>query len=237
MGNRGVLLVDLVAPSDASLGAQLAQCGFTVRSAKEIESARSLLSRYPALLMVVRAGNPSSIDFEDLVRAADGIPVVVVSTVGDEDSIVRFLETGAETVLLSPISRRELAARLRSLLRSRDGSVTTSIGRHTKPIRVDNLGIDLDARAVTKDERHLPLTPTEFRLLKTLARQAGQVVTHADLLSEVWGKEWIDSPANLRLYVRYLRRKIEEDHRRPRLLLNERGVGYRLAGKAMSVTG
>lgn len=232
MGQHVILLDSADAPG-IRLDAQLAQCGFVVHTASDINSAVRLLRSHAPALVVIRIEDVAAIDLCQLLRMQSSDPVVAVCDRRDEELIVRCLEAGVDRVLVAPLSRRELAARIGAALGCRNGSPPAE----PRPYHVGDLVIDPDAHVVTKDGHCLSLTPTEFRLLVALARRAGEVVSHADLLSEVWGATYMESPEHLRLYIRYLRRKLKDGESRPRLLLNQRGVGYKLAVEVGSTNG
>jgi two-component system KDP operon response regulator KdpE len=158
------------------------------------------------------------------LRSWSSVPVIVLSVRSSEAEKVRLLELGADDYVVKPFGMAELLARARAALRRHvRGTALESV------VTVDRLKIDLAARAVFLDEQRLPLTPKEYRLLQMLAQHAGNVVTHQQLLKDVWGRPHLDDTHYMRIFVRKLRRKIEADPNRPRILLTELGVGYRLA--------
>jgi two-component system KDP operon response regulator KdpE len=138
---------------------------------------------------------------------------------------IRVLDEGADDYLTKPFSVAELLARIRVALRHRGTSVAASVTLHA----LEDLRVDLQAHTVQRDGQSLHLTPTEFKLLARLVRSAGRVVTHRQLLADVWGPEFTEHTHYLRLYMAQLRAKIERDPAEPRHLLTETGVGYRLA--------
>ncbi len=152
-------------------------------------------------------------------------PVIVISARPGEDQKVQLLDAGADDYLIKPFSLAELLARMRVALRHR--------GKLTRPatLRYEHAGVavDLHAHHVHRDGTEVHLTPTEYRLLARLVRNAGQVVTHRQLLNDVWGPEYTEHTHYLRLYMGQLRAKLEAEPADPRLLLTEPGVGYRLA--------
>ena len=154
------------------------------------------------------------------------LPIVVCSRNASERDIVRAFESGADDYLVLPIHPRELGARLRAVLRRSAGWPTT---QQAQPVLVaGEFEIHLDSQRVFRRGKPIELTPIEFRLLESLMRRPGQLVTHSQLLAEVWGPQYVDSRNYLRLYIQYLRTKVEDDPREPSVLLNEWGVGYRL---------
>jgi len=148
----------------------------------------------------------------------------VISARESDGQKVRLLDAGADDYLVKPFSIRELLARMRVGLRHRGTSVQPAVTRHC----VGALNIDLGTREVTLAGQPVHLTPTEFNLLARLVRSAGQVVTHRQLLLDVWGAEFTEHTHYLRLYMGQLRAKLEENPADPQLLMNEPGVGYRI---------
>jgi two-component system KDP operon response regulator KdpE len=147
---------------------------------------------------------------------------VVVSAVGDEREKVRALDAGADDYVTKPFGSEELAARLRAVLRR------VSDNGNEPAIEVGDLVIDLADRRVRRGDEHIHLTPIEFDLLRVLAQNRGRLVTHKQLLHEVWGPAYGDETHYLRVHVAHIRRKLELDPARPRYIITEPGVGYRL---------
>ena len=158
------------------------------------------------------------------VREWSRLPVVVLSALGDEEVKVRALDQGADDYVTKPFSAPELLARMRSALRR--ASVDTAPSEPV--IRADEVEIDLARRLVTRAGREVHLTPTEYDLLRVLARQAGRVITHGHLLRSVMGRGYEDATGTLRVHMASLRKKLEADPARPRLIVTEPGIGYRL---------
>ncbi len=156
-------------------------------------------------------------------------PVIVISAREQERDKVNALDAGADDYLTKPFSAGELMARIRVALRHAAGM---RAGEKEPVFVLQNLRIDLSMRQVFVDEREIHLTPIEYKLLITLARHAGKVITHRQLLKEVWGPAHVDEVQYLRVYMTQLRHKLETDPTRPRFLLNEPGVGYRLKYEA-----
>jgi two-component system KDP operon response regulator KdpE len=152
-------------------------------------------------------------------------PIIVISAREQEQDKVKALDAGADDYLTKPFNAGELLARIRVALRHalRDRS-----GRHEPVFVLDNLRVDLAQRQVFLDDKEVHLTPIEYKLLTVLIRHAGKVITHRQLLTEVWGPAHADEVQYLRVYMTQLRHKLEADPARPRFFLNEPGVGYRL---------
>ena len=201
--------------------------GFDVQTAVSVSEATALLLHSPPDIMVVDLGLPDG-DGSVLVHAArqhHSFPILVVSARHQEAQKIQLLDAGADDYLTKPFSVAELLARIRVALRHRGTTVAAAVTVHV----LDDLRVDLALHAVQCRGQTLHLTPTEFKLLARLVRSAGRVVTHRQLLTDVWGAEFTDHTHYLRLYMGQLRAKIEVDPAEPRHLLTETGVGYRLA--------
>jgi two-component system KDP operon response regulator KdpE len=199
--------------------------GFLVLDAANAADALRVASLQPFDLMILDLALPDLDGSEVLqrLRAWSSAPVIVLSVRASEAEKVRLLELGADDYVVKPFGMAELLARARaSLRRHRRGASGESV------VKVERLQIDFASRTVTLDDTRLTLTPKEYRLLQVLAQHAGNVVTHQHLLKEVWGLPHMHDTHYLRIFVRKLRQKIEADPNRPRILLTELGVGYRL---------
>jgi two-component system KDP operon response regulator KdpE len=159
-----------------------------------------------------------------IIRETSNVPVIMLTAKGEEDDRVRGLELGADDYVTKPFSPRELVSRVRAVLRRTE---TTGVSTHGL-IEVDErLKLDFERREIWVDGELVKLRPTEYRLLYHLVQNAGWVVTHDQILAKVWGYEYRDEPHYVRLYINYLRKKLEEDPANPKYILAERGVGYR----------
>jgi two-component system KDP operon response regulator KdpE len=155
------------------------------------------------------------------LRAWSTVPVIMLSVVGDESEKVAALDAGADDYVTKPFGVDELLARLRAALRRVDGD--------SEPVReVGEIRVDLAGREVSFGGRPVQLTPHEFKLLSLLVRNEGKLLTHKAILEEVWGHAYADESHYLHVYVSQLRRKLEPESSRPRYILTEPGVGYRL---------
>ncbi len=222
-----VLVVEDDREIRALLQSSLSVEGFAVQTAVTLSEATALLRHDPPDLVVLDLGLPDG-DGVQLVRElrqTRSTPVIVVSARHQEAQKIELLDAGADDYLGKPFSVAELLARMRVALRHRGTSLAAAVTLH----ELDGLRVDLAARVVQVNGAALHLTPTEFKLLARLVRSAGRVVTHRQLLSDVWGPEYTDHTHYLRLYMGQLRAKIERDPAEPRHLLTETGVGYRLA--------
>jgi two-component system KDP operon response regulator KdpE len=157
------------------------------------------------------------------LREFTQVPIIVLSARGREEDKVGALDAGADDYVTKPFGMNELLARVRVALRHLEGR-----GPDDPVLELGALTIDLARREVTRGGEALKLTPIEYRLLTTLARHAGKVLTHRQLLKEVWGPAHVEDTHYLRVYMAQLRRKVEGDPSNPQLLLTEPGVGYRM---------
>lgn len=159
------------------------------------------------------------------IRRSASTPIIVISARGQEHDKVTALDLGADDYLTKPFAASELLARIRVALRH----AALPPGSQPQPVyQSGELRVDLVRRQVFRGDEEVHLTPTEYKLLAALIRQAGRVITHRQLLQEVWGANYADQSHYLRVYMAQLRHKLERDATRPRLLLTEPGVGYRL---------
>ncbi len=159
-----------------------------------------------------------------MIRENNNVPVIMLTAKGEEEDRVRGLEMGADDYITKPFSPRELVSRVRAVLRR-----TEIVGGSTHGlIEVDDrLKIDFDRHEIWVDDQLVKLRPTEYRLLYHLVQNAGWVLTHDQILTKVWGYEYRDEPHYVRLYINYLRQKLEKDPSNPKYILTERGIGYR----------
>jgi two-component system KDP operon response regulator KdpE len=225
-----VLVCDLGEPQDGELTARLSHCGFVVERVSDVEGSLAGLYSRPASAVMIRVSDGAARDLCRSLRRLSDVPIVVLCARADEGLVVSYLESGADRVLSGSPSRRELQARIGAVIAGRRLE-----GRGAPGPRVCTAGdlrIEAKGHKVHRNGHALSLTPTEFRLLFALARRGGGIVTHRELLAEAWGAEGSPSPESLRHYIRYLRQKLGDSSRRSRLILNHRGVGYRLVTDA-----
>lgn len=226
----GVLLVEDDRELRDTLRETLQVEGYRVAAAASLADARALLAHAPADagidLVLLDLGLPDGEGATLLaeLRRQSATAVLVISARMDEGPKVQLLDAGADDYLIKPFSLAELLARMRVALRHRGRTAQPAILRY----RLAGVYIDLAARRVQRDSQDVHLTPTEYRLLARLVRQAGSVVTHRQLLVDVWGPEFSHHTHYLRLYMAQLRAKLETDPADPQLLITEPGVGYRL---------
>jgi len=201
--------------------------GFEVQTAVTLSEAMALLQHSPPDVIVLDLGLPDGdgLQLVQAVRQQRSVPIIVVSARHQEAQKIALLDAGADDYLTKPFSVGELLARIRVALRHRGTALSAAVTEHA----LDDLRIDLAAHTVSRGGEPVHLTPTEFKLLARLVRSAGKVVTHRQLLANVWGPEYTEHTHYLRLYMGQLRAKIERNPAEPRHLLTETGVGYRLA--------
>jgi two-component system KDP operon response regulator KdpE len=200
--------------------------GYSVNEAENGREAIRAATLRPTDLIILDLALPDLDGSQVLerIRSWSNVPVIILSVKSSEMEKVRLFELGADDYVTKPFGMAELLARSKVVLRRKARATTGD-----SVIRIDNLKIDLAARNVFLGDERLTLTPKEYRLLQILAQYPGNVVTHQELLKEIWGLPHINDTHYLRIVVRKLRQKIEADSNRPRILLTELGVGYRLA--------
>jgi DNA-binding response OmpR family regulator len=224
--DRKILVVDDEERMVRFIRLNLEHDGFRVIEAfngnQAINKARSNLP--DLVLLDVMMPDLDGFEVLRVLREVSSVPVIMLTAKGEEEDRVRGLELGADDYITKPFSPRELVSRVRAVLRRTETATSTTHGL----IEVDDrLKIDFDRREVWVDGKLVKLRPTEYRLLYHLVQNAGWVITHDQLLAKVWGYEYRDEPHYVRLYINYLRKKLEEDPTNPKYILTERGIGYR----------
>ena len=184
---------------------------------------RSLVAHDVSLVLLDVDHSEDNHAFFGSLNDVCNVPVMVRGAMTDAESVVRYLESGAVDFVSQTTSFPVISAKVQSLLRS-----TGSNGSAPARIEVGDVTIDVRSRTVSKGAREISLTPLEYRLLKELAVNIGRPCGRKDLLRSVWGEDFTDCSHYLRIYVGYLRQKLEDDPRRPRMLLTNWGFGYRL---------
>ncbi len=158
------------------------------------------------------------------IRNFSDIPVIILTVRGEETDKVRGLELGADDYIVKPFSHMEFLARVKAVLRR---SHLPELKGAIAPFVTPKLSIDFATRTVIKNNQKIKLTPTEFNLLQYLVRNEGKTLSHRTLLEKVWGEEYTDATDYLKVYIQRLREKLEDDPANPKILLSERGVGYK----------
>jgi two-component system KDP operon response regulator KdpE len=190
-----------------------------------LEALEKLRDALPDLI-VLDVSMPEMDGFEALrhIREVSTVPVIMLTVRQGETDKIRGLDLGADDYLAKPFSPPELLSRIRALLRR---SLMAPPARKTRIVVDDDLTIDFSRHEVIVRGEKVVLRPTEYRLLYHLVSNAGRLLTHETLLSKVWGHEYRDESHYLRLYITYLRQKLEKDPAHPKYILTERGLGYR----------
>lgn len=218
-----VLVVDDEPPIRKLLRMGLATANYHILEAPNAKTALGLLSENPDLV-ILDLGLPD-MDGHELLRTirsrAENVPIVVLSSRGDEAGKVRALDYGADDYVTKPFGMDELLARLRAALRHQ-----LQVHGERPVFRVGDLSVDLVRRIVKVGDKDIKLSPKEYDLLRLLVQHAGKVLTHKFLLRELWDD--LTDAQYLRVYVRQLRQKIEADPERPQFIQTETGIGYRL---------
>ncbi|MBR1166058.1 response regulator [Bradyrhizobium liaoningense] len=218
-----VLVIDDEPPIRKLLRMGLTTQGYDILEAPNGKTALEKLDEEPALI-ILDLGLPDVQGHELLrtIRARnEGVPIVVLSSRGDEAGKVQALDLGADDYLTKPFGMEELLARLRAALRHQ-----LQVKGERPVFRTGDLSVDLVRRIVKIGDRDVKLSPKEYDLLRVLVQHSGKVLTHRFLLKELWDE--LTDAQYLRVYVRQLRQKIEADPERPQYVLTETGIGYRL---------
>lgn len=204
--------------------------GYEVLIALDDQEAHYYISKTEIGLFVINLDfetiNINGLAIVNMIREKSQAPIIVLSAVGSEDLKIQALDHGADDYLVMPFGMGEFLARVRSGLR-RWQTQLAGTTNESKVIVSQNLLIDVAARQVRVDGETVHLTPTEYDLLYYLAKNSGKVMTHRELLQEVWGSEYGDEREYLRVFISQVRRKIEDDPVRPEYILTVPGIGYR----------
>ena len=219
-----VLVIDDETQIRRLLRVSLEKQGYEVHEASDGEDGlRMVMGKKPDVVLL-DLGLPDKDGLEVLagIRSWSSVPVIVVSVRNAEEEIVKLLDAGADDYLIKPFNTGELIARMKVALRHR-----TPL--EAQPVFVSGrLAVDLQERAVSVASQPVKLTPTEYAILRLLVQHAGRIITHGQILREVWGPNAEQDTNYLRVYITGLRKKIEADPHMPKLILTEPGVGYRL---------
>ncbi len=204
----------------------LEQDGFQVDEALTGREGLDKLRTFMPDLILLDIMLPDLDGFEllKMIREINTVPVIMLTAKGEEEDKVRGLELGADDYITKPFSPRELVSRVKAVLRRIE---STSMSTEEMIQVDDRLKIDFNRREIWVEGKLVKLRPTEYRLLYHLVQNAGWVLTYDQILSRVWGYEYRDEPHYVRLYINYLRQKLEKDPSNPKYSLTERGVGYR----------
>ena len=225
-GKTHILIVDDEAQIRKFLRSTLTSHEYQVSEAEKCSDAVKLLTTHPPDLMLLDLGLPDG-DGLDVIKELRGwsqLPVIVLSARGQEQDKVTALELGADDYLTKPFGAAELLARIGVALRH----ALNNGNQQEQLFSSQGLVVDLAKRLVMVDGQEIKLTPTEYKLLCTMVKYAGKVVTHGQLLREVWGKHSTEQGHYLRIYMQHVRQKLGDDALNPRFLVTETGIGYRL---------
>jgi two-component system KDP operon response regulator KdpE len=222
---RRILVVDDEERMVRFIRMNLEHDGFQVMEAFNGKQAIDKLRDTPDLILLdVMMPDIDGFEVLETIREVSNVPVIMLTAKGEENDRIRGLELGADDYITKPFSPRELVGRVKAVLRRTEGIS----GSMHELIEVDDrLKIDFDRREIWLEGKLVKLRPTEYRLLYHLVQNAGWVVSHDQLLQKVWGYEYRDVRHYVRLYINYLRQKLEKDPADPKYILTERGVGYR----------
>ena len=224
--NQKILVVDDEERMARFIRLNLEHDGFQVVEAyRGQEAMEKLRTTLPDLILLdIMMPDMDGFEVLKIVREVSDVPVIMLTAKGEEDDKVKGLELGADDYITKPFSPRELVSRIKAVLRRSEIQGESS----AEVIQVDDrLKIDFNRREIWVLDKLVNLRPTEYRLLYHLVQNAGWVLTYDQILSRVWGYEYRDEPHYVRLYVNYLRQKLEEDPTNPKYILTERGIGYR----------
>jgi two-component system KDP operon response regulator KdpE len=208
----------------------LTAVGYAVLGASDGKECLELLAiEQPDLVLldIMLPGNMDGYEVCRRVREFSAVPIIMLTAKTREVDMLNGFDVGADDYLTKPFNAKELIARVKAVMRRTEPSGKGSV--ITADVACGDLTISLARRSVNLGSKEISLTPTEFKLLQQLALNANRVMLHEDLLSEVWGPQYRDDIDYLRVYVRHLRRKIEEDPSQPRYILTSPGVGYMLS--------
>jgi two-component system KDP operon response regulator KdpE len=227
-GKTPVLVVDDERAIRRFLRTSLTAHGYTVYEADSGQAALSAVTAHRPELVILDLGLPdlSGIEVTRLLREWTRLPIIILSVRGQEADKIAALDAGADDYVTKPFGLGELLARMRAALRRITAEESEGV------FETGGLVVDLARRVVTVEGREVPLTPTEYDLLRLLAVYADRVLTHRQLLREVWGAGYEGETHILRVNISNLRRKIEAEPARPRYIITEPGVGYRLRAPA-----
>jgi two-component system KDP operon response regulator KdpE len=226
MSQQTILVVDDEAPMRRLLSSNLSASGYRVQSAADGVEALKLIEEHPfdLLLLDVNMPGPNGLQVLQTVRSSRTTPILIVSGRRRERDIVEALDLGADDYLMKPFGLAELLARVKALLRR----VTPESTGEQALYRYQGLEVDFTARMVRLNRVEVPLTKREFEVLGYLARNAGKVILHRQVLQAVWGGQYGDESDYVWTFVQRIRRKIETDRNSPRYILTQPGVGYRM---------
>jgi len=219
-----ILIIDDETQIRRFLRVTLTGHGYVVKDVGTGQEGLDAVARFSPDLIVLDLGLPdiNGLDIVRQLREWSKVPVIILSVKGQETDKITVLDAGADDYVTKPFAMGELLARIRAAMRHITGTDEQPV------LQFDDLAIDLVHRRITVEDDEIKLTPTEYEIVKNLAINAGKVITHRALLHTVWGPSYENESQYLRVYVAQIRRKLERDPSRPRHIMTEPGVGYRL---------
>lgn len=218
-----ILVIDDEVQIRRLLEITLSSSGFRVSEASTGKEGLVAAATHPPALIILDLGLPDTDGFEVLKKLREWYqkPVIILSVRNSEEDIIKALDNGANDYLTKPFRTGELLARMRAAMRMKHETTDNA------DLTFGTLTVDVASHTARKNGKVLKLTSTEFSLLSLLARNSGRVLTHQTILKEIWGFGYIGQTQYLRVFVAQLRKKIEDDPSKPRLLITESGIGYR----------
>ncbi len=227
-GDHSILIIEDEQPIRRFLRASLTNEGYRITEAESGEEGLRIAARQPPDLVILDLGLPDMDGQEVLRRLREWLtaPIIILSVRDQEQQKIAALDNGADDYVTKPFGTGELLARMRTALRHAHNVNPTS-----STVSIGELRVDLSARLVFHRNEVVHLTPLEYKLVVTMLKHSGKVLTHRFLLKEVWGPHDTHETHYLRVFVASLRRKLEDDPARPRYILTEQGVGYRFAAE------
>lgn len=226
LSNRTILVIEDEERMARFIRLNLEHDGFqVVETYRGMQGIQAIRDALPDLVLLdVMLPDLDGFEILKMIRENNTVPVIMLTAKGEENDRVKGLELGADDYVTKPFSPRELVSRVKAVLRRTE----TASPSAREVIQVDErLKLDFSRREVWVEGEQVKLRPTEYRLLYHLVQNAGWVLTYDQLLTKVWGYEYRDEPHYVRLYINYLRQKLEKDLNTPKYILTERGVGYR----------
>jgi len=222
-----ILVIEDNTESRALLEDLLSAAGYEPLSASNaLEGLRLLYNSHPALVLLdIMLPGIDGWEACRRIREASDVPIIIVSGRNSNTDILRGFELGADDYVSKPFDHKELLSRVRAVLRRSKNNG----GDEPAVLTCKEVHVDLRTHQVSVNSRRVTLSPTEFRLLVYLMRNQNKVIGHRELLFHVWGPAYVNEREYIKLYIRYLRKKLEEDPENPKYILTQRGLGYRLA--------
>ncbi len=227
--NETILIIDDDRTLIDLLGQSLGKAGYEIMSATNGIDGLQVLYKHSVDLVILDVMMPRMDGWETCSRIRDlsDVPVIMLTAKDEEADALKGFQCGVDDYVTKPFSFAELTARVKAVLQRAQKTPADAL---RKVYVFDELVVDVENSRVTVRGKPVSLTPTEFQLLLTLAENAGRILSHEQLLSQVWGPEYVGEPGYVKRYIWYLRQKIEADPSAPEYIITERGFGYKLGG-------